>query len=95
MVVAASTVVGPKPALILSADLKPDTLPNTDVVCVVGLERDLQHGLKFAALLAEQECKIVLRLGAQSAATQCFASHCAYRRGLAARLYTAALYYTN
>ena len=40
--VAASTVVGPKPALILSADLKPDTLPNTDVVCVVGLERDLQ-----------------------------------------------------
>jgi hypothetical protein len=53
--------------------------PNTDVVCVVGLERDLQHGLKFAALLAEQECKVVLRLDAQSAATQCFASHCAYR----------------
>ena len=43
MVVAASTVVGPKPALILSADLKPEPLPpNTDVVCVVGLERDLQ-----------------------------------------------------
>ena len=44
MVVAASTVVGPKPALILSADLKPEPPPpNTDdVVCVVGLERDLQ-----------------------------------------------------
>ena len=51
MVVAASTVVGPKPALILSADLKPEAPPppppppppNTDdVVCVVGLERDLQ-----------------------------------------------------
>ena len=40
MVVAASTVVGPKPALILSADLKPE--PPPDVVCVVGLERDLQ-----------------------------------------------------
>jgi hypothetical protein len=44
LVVAASTVVGPKPALIiLSADLKPEPPPNTDdVVCVVGLERDLQ-----------------------------------------------------
>ena len=41
MVVAASTVVGPKPALILSADLKPEP-PPPDVVCVVGLERDLQ-----------------------------------------------------
>jgi hypothetical protein len=49
-----------------------------------------QHGLKFTALLAEQECKIMLRLGAQSAATQCFASHCAYRRGLAAWLRTKA-----
>jgi hypothetical protein len=69
--------------------------PTTAAVCVVGLERDLQHGLKFTALLAEQECKIVLRLGAQSAATQCFASHCAYRIDLAAWLHTAALYYTN
>ena len=64
MVVAASTVVGPKPALILSADLKPEPPPNTDdVVCVVGLERDLQHGLKFTALLAKQEYRGVLRLG--------------------------------
>jgi hypothetical protein len=39
---------------------------NTDVVCVVGLERDLQHGLKFTALLAEQECKDVMRLGART-----------------------------
>jgi hypothetical protein len=70
------------------------------VVWVVGLERNLQHRLKFTALLAEQECKGVLRLGARTQLSsllqlQRSASLCTARTAEAWQPgHTAALYFT-